>query len=410
VPISFGIFTLDQNGGGYGIITDAQYRLYAPAAAASPGDVVTIWGTGLGPVNGDEATGPLPGDMTNVPVEVYVGLQPAELKYRGRSGCCAGLDQIAFVVPPDVIGCSVPVAVKIGDIVSNFVFLPIAPAPRVCSDPGWPSAGDVQHWLTKGSISIGNLDLERSINPTGPNKMTLQIDDNGGGEFLRYSSASVDSAYPFYSSVPGTCFVSAIHGNQTLTPAPFAPATLNAGASIQITGSNGGRQLMYQGPGSENPGTYSADLGDGPLPGATYPPFLDPGSYTITGTGGPDIGAFTVTVTMPTALNWTNSTITTVPRSQGQIITWTGADPAAVVSVSGYAYSDVASSFSCFARGRDGQPTIPPFVLLSMPPNSSVAGLSVGVQTGPVPFTATGMDYGTVTAQVSTANSAINFQ
>ena len=58
---------------------------------------------------------------TDVPVEVYVGGKRADVTYRGRSGCCAGIDQIVFTVPQGVEGCYVPVVVKTGDVVSNFV-------------------------------------------------------------------------------------------------------------------------------------------------------------------------------------------------------------------------------------------------------------------------------------------------
>lgn len=57
----------------------------------------------------------------------YVGTEAATAIYRGRAGF-TGEDQINFVVPAGVTGCYVPVAVKIGKIVSNFVTMPIAAA------------------------------------------------------------------------------------------------------------------------------------------------------------------------------------------------------------------------------------------------------------------------------------------
>ena len=70
--------------------------------AAHPGQVLTLWGTGLGAVSGKEADGPLPGNL-DVPVNVYVGTKLVTPTYKGRSGCCAGIDQVVFTVPDDPI-------------------------------------------------------------------------------------------------------------------------------------------------------------------------------------------------------------------------------------------------------------------------------------------------------------------
>ena len=67
---SFGIFTQNSAGSGPGIVTNASVRvngidtLVTNTTAMKPGDVGIIWGTGLGPVTGDEGGGALPGDMT----------------------------------------------------------------------------------------------------------------------------------------------------------------------------------------------------------------------------------------------------------------------------------------------------------------------------------------------------------
>ena len=132
---SFGIFTVNSAGSGPGIVTYADYSLVTVTKSANPGETLIAWGTGLGPVTGNEAATALPGDQPGVPVELFVGGQPGALSYRGRSGCCAGLDQIVFVVPANVEGCSVPVAVKISDKVSNFVTISVAKSGRTCTDP-----------------------------------------------------------------------------------------------------------------------------------------------------------------------------------------------------------------------------------------------------------------------------------
>jgi uncharacterized protein (TIGR03437 family) len=144
VPNNFGVYTVPQNGSGPGIVTFADYTLVSQTrdancgspqtscGAANPGETLIIWGTGLGAVTGDEASGPLPGDMPNVPVQVFVGGISAKVLYRGRSGCCVGEDQIAFVVPDNLTGCLVPLAIQINNRVSNYSTISVAPSGRAC--------------------------------------------------------------------------------------------------------------------------------------------------------------------------------------------------------------------------------------------------------------------------------------
>src|SRR5713226_4873434 len=67
VGSSFGIFTLNQAGTGPGILQNVNSALDRPVNSimdvARPTQTMIIWGTGLGPVSGDEGAGPLPGNM-----------------------------------------------------------------------------------------------------------------------------------------------------------------------------------------------------------------------------------------------------------------------------------------------------------------------------------------------------------
>ncbi|MCP5112159.1 MAG: hypothetical protein GY953_15125, partial [bacterium] len=123
VESSFGIFTRNQRGSGPAIVQNVNSETDRPvnslADVARPGQTMILWGTGLGPVGGDEAAGPLPGNL-DLPVEVIVGDVSANVVYKGRSGCCSGIDQIVFEVPAGVEGCYVPLIVKTGNVVSNF--------------------------------------------------------------------------------------------------------------------------------------------------------------------------------------------------------------------------------------------------------------------------------------------------
>jgi len=48
-----------------------------------------------------------------------VGDRYARVAYRGRSGCCAGIDQIVFETPAGIEGCQVPINIEAGGVQSN---------------------------------------------------------------------------------------------------------------------------------------------------------------------------------------------------------------------------------------------------------------------------------------------------
>src|SRR5581483_1799312 len=111
-----GIFTLNEAGSGPAVAQNYNSANDQPVntlvTPARPGQLITLWATGLGAVSGDEAASPLPGDLG--PIALYVGGKRAVVRYAGRSGCCAGVDQIIFEAPAGVEGCYVPVITVTG--------------------------------------------------------------------------------------------------------------------------------------------------------------------------------------------------------------------------------------------------------------------------------------------------------
>ncbi|HLK18534.1 MAG TPA: hypothetical protein VKT81_06235 [Bryobacteraceae bacterium] len=420
VAHSFGINSVNQSGSGPGIVDDHNYKLVTLNSAAQAGDTVIIWGTGLGGVSGDEAAGPLPGNQPNIPVKVYIGTKPATLTYQGRSGCCAGVDQIAAQIPAGVTGCYVPVAVQIGDIVSNWVTTSIAApnANRVCSDTNGLSASQLAAIEKVGSGSFGSINLDRSSTtstlppPLGTGSPQTTTSDSGSASFFKYTADQlVSSASPFQVTAIGTCFVFTFTRQNMSFPNPVAPTYLDAGVPITVKGPNGSKTLALV-----QKGIYSSELGGGSGP-AAGPLFLDAGAYTVTGVGGADVGPFTANLTIPPVLTWTNEdSVNTVNRANGQLITWTGGDPNGTVIITGDSIqfgsnpdgSDaVGGFFTCTAPDSDHQFTIPPPVLLSLPPSSvipdlpiSLGNLSVGIGLYGT-FTAKGIDVGLITSSES---------
>jgi uncharacterized protein (TIGR03437 family) len=420
VPASFGILSVNQAGSGQGVFTNGNNQPISYTSPATAGEVLNIWGTGLGAIEGSDTGPPAAGNIGSSSLMVYVGGIEVASIYHGRSPCCSGLDQIQFQVPPDITGCNIPVAVQIGDgIVSNFVSIAIASSDGICSDPDGISTSDLASFAAQGFVSSGYINLARTSQADNGfanfekfqyanfslTQLPLQILNFGACSVFTYDSAQTglnsyfgDSATPTVNSAPGIA--------------------LDAGPVITINGPNGEKQIT---PGTAGSGNYGATLG------SYYPPslYLSQGSYTIAGQGGKDVGPFTVSIQMPQPITWTNLGsysgnpfgFNVVTRADGATVTWSGADPNSYVIISGSSSSQNitidsgngagpgffggVAGFNCTAKAADGTFTIPPIVLLALPPsgllydNSSVAmpegSLQVTSALPPVTFSATGL-------------------
>lgn len=114
-PASPGIFTVNGNGTGDGVILHANNTLVSAANPASAGEEVVIYATGLGPTSPSFATGTA-ADQTNttvMPVTVTVGGQNAVVVYSGLTQSLVGLYQINAVMPSGISG-SQPVVITVG--------------------------------------------------------------------------------------------------------------------------------------------------------------------------------------------------------------------------------------------------------------------------------------------------------
>ena len=95
VPSALGLDTVYGNGSGQGMITDANGNLLGFTHPAQPGQPVVLWGSGVGPdLSNDDRTYPMnQNNLTNIPIQVYIGGIAANILYRGRSQY-PGVDQI----------------------------------------------------------------------------------------------------------------------------------------------------------------------------------------------------------------------------------------------------------------------------------------------------------------------------
>jgi uncharacterized protein (TIGR03437 family) len=428
---TFGTFAQTSAGVGAAVV-----QIFDPAGpptlntlnnSINPGEYAILWGTGLGPVTGDESAGPLPNIKPGYnTVRVFVGgveVPAADIIYAGRSGCCAALDQVIFKIPAGINGCYVPIVVVVDGISSNYLTISVAPqGSRLCSIQNGLSTEELQQLLSKNAIRSGYIGLSRTSFKLSAGGFDL--DTTTDSAFASFQSVPVQGYSQSVGSIDfltvGSCFVyQSQSGSQTFT-SPVPVTQLDAGNPLALMGPKGNKQIpRVQG------GSYSATLANSTtgIPGGPPgdPPYLDPGLYTVTGPGGADIGAFNTNLTLPALLTWTNrDQINNINRSAGLNITWTGGSAAdevvQILGISSLGEGQNAKTvvFYCLANVQPGQFTVPASVLSALPPSTSIAGtpngiLEVGSASKPKRFNAPNLDYGFIGYQILSLKN-VNYQ
>jgi len=382
---SFGTFAINSQGNGTGLITGPGGKVFVPNFAAIPNDTAVIWGTGLGALPYNDADQPTAINLTNIPVELYIGGQKVPTTYQGPS-CCAGINQIQFTVPTGgVEGCSVPVEVKINNIVSPAVTMPITSnADRVCSDPNGISSSIWEELFSKASFNLGFVDLSRTSETFAG--VFSQTTDTGSAGFINVQPLNFLGGTTFQVPAIGSCLVTTY--TEGSTPSYPTLTGLDAGPVIDAKGPNGTQAMT---PVASEKGFYATTNGS--------TSFLSPGSWTISnGSGGAAVGPFSFNMTFPQPVTWTNqSSINTVDRANGVTVTWTGGAPGTFAKITGFSVitgpPGVVAEFTCTAPIAQGTFTVGPDVLLQLPA-STTGELSLGNSEPYTSFTATGLDYG----------------
>jgi uncharacterized protein (TIGR03437 family) len=379
VASALGLDTYYGSGSGLGVATNASTgALYNYTNSIPPGTTVVLWGSGAGSTgDSDIVFTSTPHAASSFPT-IYIGGVQANVLYAGSAGY-PGVNQINVTVPANVpTGCGVSVIAVNGSIVSNGITLPINPGGGVCNDPilGINGTQIANQGTQTGNFTVAGVSINQSTIPV--NGETTNV------------TASFDSLQNVSSSTPsspfslGSCIVTTSGG--TIGGSIPTITGLDAGA-ISVTGPGGPLTLTpLTVPGQTGPtGVYSATPPNSFLPATG-------GSFTFTGAGGANIGAFTATVSIGNLVSWTNeSASSTVNRANGQNITWTGGSPNTYVYVGGTSASGSASaSFVCYALASAGQLTVPSYVLLALPPSAN-GTLGVSNSSTPTSFTASGL-------------------
>ena len=238
--------------------------------------------------------------------------------------------------------------------------------------------------ITFSGFSVGKLNM------TGGSFPASGTTDIIGGQFASYSAAKWN--LPYSAPTFGSCSVLTLNypvgGKDPSYPDNF----LDAGANIPVSGpgltagSVVGKIALSQGP------IYNLT----PAPGT----LALGGTYTLTGTGGTQVGPFTIAATLPSSFAVTNwDTITSVNRASPLTINWAGSGfDLVIIHVQGFTNINSTNDnvvVSCAVQGSLGTYTIPSAALALLPATSTGQILvSAGTAAG-----------GTVSAVSSTSQS-----
>lgn len=381
VQSGLGVFTDNSQGNGPAIaqvyhVGNSTPGLVALTNSAEPGDTLIVYGTGLGAISGPDN---VPPGAVSVGTDVTVNIAGTTVPaiYAGRSPDFPGLDQINFQLPSNVAtGCYIPAEITATGQPSNLFYLSIASGTTTCTHPFGLSAAAMSTLDKGGSINIGLFQLLSAVE--------LGVAAEGAGGL--FDNAAADTVFQMYSRIVfafgGTNFPVASGSCAVMnTTVPYVAP------SVPDLSTLGGTEL--------NAGGAITVMGTGPV-GATGVPRLKTGGYetvffdilgqgpgTVTGTGGPDVGAFTATTTLPADLVWSNfGNLATPPRS-GITITWTGGsvNSSSLATIFGSSVvinptdpsKNRGAMFYCNAPASAGTFMIPASTLQQLPSDATLA-------------------------------------
>jgi uncharacterized protein (TIGR03437 family) len=340
----------------------------------APGELAQVRGTGLG--------------REQTPVGVEVLLAGNVIPAGGASRFASGWEMLSFDVPTGVEGCDIPMAIRTGTVISNFATLAVGECPEEEPSTEPQRIGSVQ--LSRSDASLSDFGMRI---------------DSGSASFYRYApiaDGSTGQAGPFTAVAVGACKI--IYAIEQDLPTPEMTG-LDAG-KLEVNGTGGVRELERQ-----SKGSYSTMLGQQmdimpPIPG--FPGgelYFSPGEYTVTGSGGADVGAFSTRINVWDDVKWTNrGDMDTVNRASDLRIEWMNGTEQQMVTVMGMSLASqrpsVAAVFTCTERGDKGSLTVPAAILSALPAtpadDEDTSILTFGVSAiKAVEFQAEGLDRGT---------------
>ena len=395
---AFGIFTIGSQAAGMAIAQNFESATSLPlnlyTNAARPGQTLILWGTGLGAYTaGPDGAAPQAGNIVNNARVIVAGTSITPL-YAGRAPGIPGVDQINFTLPdsmPIPDGCSLEVQVQIGDQIQNGgATIAKSTSGPVCQHP-FALSQDQLTALETGSTLNGsivqilrNFAVEGLVNgaPLGFTAEEIQV---GFRKFAANGSPLTNQGYPFsLSQTPGTCNVVKATGQDFnfvdhIDVDNLLSSSVDAGSNFSLSGPAGTMSVNSDGlttlaQGSTIPGV--------PNTGS----FLQDGNYTLSISGGRDVGAFQAKFILQNQFQANFPAKLT--KGQPLTLTWTGGNDGDVVRIftTGLSFSGANPLITCTANTTDHTFTIPGDLTGQLVSDQPIAILGFYATSAPISF------------------------
>ncbi|WP_321476092.1 hypothetical protein [uncultured Paludibaculum sp.] len=389
------------------LVPDADPQRLRMTVPAHPTSTLSILAAGFGPISSADGE---PAQEQNLleGAELLVGGVAIPVRYAGRYPGKSGYDRIVVDLPESGVplGCYVPVSLRVGEQLSNAAFLSIAgPEETICDAHGALSPEAIQAIDAGQQIVVPNFQITDSATSFDFGGEPIEFHSRAAnGAFYAYSSYELESGAAFIGATQNVngCSVVTLEGGSD-DYEPLEASGLDAGDILNLNGDAGAQfpldrkpTLVYTGDLGSTvpvlPGTFSlegkarnmirqakaASARKAPRPHADFPVIpqdLTPGTYTLSGTGGTAIDAFSATVDLGAPITWTNKqAIDGIDRTNPLEITWTPGPEIDVVTVTGLAIGPVPDApkalgrlFTCQAPASAGGLTVGADILQLMP-------------------------------------------
>ena len=397
VAHKFGIITVNGSGAGRAVvqnyISPAQYDLgryttgtlagftYSPA---HPGQIIVIWGTGMGPIGSPDNVVPGAIDLRgSLDIQVVIGgvAYKPDL-YAGRAPSLPGADEIVMALPANVAtGCLLSLQVSVNGQLSNPTLVSIAQgSDATCTTPGLTTE-QLSRLDQGGKFNVGTISLSGSVDTHTNNQQRTTVSrlDEASAVFVSLSADGLTPATIGQSTTPPANGCTVVR--QILSP---AIPTANLPAFTLL----GAGQLSLSGPNVNKTAISTITLLGGNVAGvtATNGAVLAGGTYTVTGAGGKDVGPFQASIQMVQPLLVTGGVSTEIDRTRPLAITWTGGGTSQVTINGGSTTQAPGSTaanrlidsgqFECITTADKGGFTVPVSVLQQLPAGDGNVRLS----------------------------------
>lgn len=336
---------------------------------AHPGQVEIAYlvGSGADPGADNQASAGYNFLANGVSAQVIVGGTTIQASYLGRVAGGSGYEQINFTLPANITtGCTVSFQVVENGIASQTTFISIAPSASAtaCVQPGYTTSQLQQ--FDNGTLTVygGGFTLSQ-ISESIPGTGTFSEATASGG-FIKYTGFELAAAPSSSSSSIPTSGCTVIQITPTTVTGTIGSGVgLDAG-KVTLTGPSGSSLSSTQLPETSN--LYSLSING---TGISSIGNIVAGTYTLNGSGGTGVGAFSATVNL-SPLTITGGLPSIVTRSSGLTLNWTGGNSSDLVEISGLSGTEnngnlTGAEFVCITTAGAKSFTVPSSILSQLP-------------------------------------------